>query len=492
MERMSSLEAIDLPLLSSPEGKTVDLERISLPEAIHLSLLSSPEGKTVDLGRISSLEAIDLASTKAATTGERKRVENKRAEANDEGEGKHEKEEKRMTKKAKMSGSVLDLPDVPRGQLPPHLELQRTRVVCKSDAPIHTEGIHYSGAYASMGVDNGLRLDNFCNNFRVDIIRLTEDEIEFDMVGIDAALANAFRRILIAELPTMAIEKVLVANNTSVINDEVLAHRLGLVPIKADPRLFEYPSENGSANETNTIVFKLDVKCPKGGARMKGVVSYHELAVVVFLADVSFQTVLGPGQAIELEAHAVKGMGKTHAKWSPVATAWYRMLPEVVLKEEILDEKAEELVKKCPVHVFDVEDIGKALFHEWRSFYSQKIVAETITIITIADIPIPPWIVNFLNTRFCLKRKTIKSRAKESENAFVEKIGKTGLNYGVLETTSSYVDSHFLDQRIKFLMFEFHYAVTIESTGALPPEVLFTEAVKILEDKCERIITELS
>jgi hypothetical protein len=35
------------------------------------------------------------------------------------------------------------------------------------------------------------------------------------------------------------------------------------------------------------------------------------------------------GQAIELEAHAVKGIGKTHAKWSPVATAKYRMLPEV-------------------------------------------------------------------------------------------------------------------------------------------------------------------
>lgn len=34
--------------------------------------------------------------------------------------------------------------------------------------------------------------------------------------------------------------------------------------------------------------------------------------------------------------------------------------------------------------------------------------------------------------------------------------------------------------------------VTIESAGALPPEVLFTEAVKILEDKCERVITELS
>lgn len=44
------------------------------------------------------------------------------------------------------------------------------------------------------------------------------------------------------QVPTMAIEKVLIANNTSVVQDEVLAHRLGLIPIKADPRLFEYLS----------------------------------------------------------------------------------------------------------------------------------------------------------------------------------------------------------------------------------------------------------
>jgi DNA-directed RNA polymerases I and III subunit RPAC1 len=38
-------------------------------------------------------------------------------------------------------------------------------------------------------------------------------------------------------------------------------------------------------------------------------------------------------QAIQLEAHCTKGTGKEHAKWSPVATAWYRLLPEVVLLE---------------------------------------------------------------------------------------------------------------------------------------------------------------
>ncbi len=63
--------------------------------------------------------------------------------------------------------------------------------------------------------------------------------MEFDLIGVDASLANSFRRILLAEIPTMAIEKVYVYNNTSVIQDEVLAHRLGLIPLKANPNLFK-------------------------------------------------------------------------------------------------------------------------------------------------------------------------------------------------------------------------------------------------------------
>ncbi len=46
--------------------------------------------------------------------------------------------------------------------------------------------------------------------------------------------------LFILQVPTLAIEKVHVYNNTSVIQDEILAHRLGLIPLKADPRLFKY------------------------------------------------------------------------------------------------------------------------------------------------------------------------------------------------------------------------------------------------------------
>ncbi|KAK9673755.1 hypothetical protein RND81_12G187000 [Saponaria officinalis] len=355
-------------------------------------------------------------------------------------------------------------------QLPEHLELKRTRVTCNADAPVDTESILYSGAYASLGIENS-SLDSFFKDFKIVVNRLTEDDIEFDMIGIDAALANAFRRILISEIPTMAIEKVLIANNTSVVQDEVLAHRLGLIPLKVDPRLFSYKSEKDEPNEKNTIVFGLHARCKRGEQRLT--VKSEDLnwqpRGSEFPLDVEHTATnsttksktytnfkcnqdvqpefsrdpirpkypditlarLGPGQEIELEAHAVKGVGKEHAKWSPVATAWYKMLPEVVLLKDIYDERAETLVQKCPAKVFDIEDTPAG----------RKATAPRPRACTLC--------------RQCIQEEG-------------------------------------WDEYVALRRKKDHFIFTIESTGALPPDVLFTEAVKILEEKCVRIITELS
>ncbi|KAF6136066.1 hypothetical protein GIB67_000470 [Kingdonia uniflora] len=165
----------------------------------------------------------------------------------------------------------------------------------------------------------------------------------------------------------MVIEKVLIAKNTSIVQDEVLSHRLCLFPINVDPRIFEYMSETDTPNEKNTIVSKLNVQCGRKGDRLA--MKFNELK---FLPNGSeFEMVtgsmssdpntnkktytlfscsqdlllkfannpitpkhediiiskLGPGKGIELEAHAVKGLGKSHAKWFPVCTTWYRTLP---------------------------------------------------------------------------------------------------------------------------------------------------------------------
>ena len=68
---------------------------------------------------------------------------------------------------------------------------------------------------------------------------------------------------------------------------------------------------------------------------------------------------LRPGQEIEMELICEKGIGKTHAKWSPVCTAFYRLMPDIRIVQPIENEDAKELKALCPLGVFDIEDLGK-------------------------------------------------------------------------------------------------------------------------------------
>ena len=128
----------------------------------------------------------------------------------------------------------------------------------KSKVVIKNEGIDHYNTLATEEVP----LEDFADNLDIKVLSLSEEDITFDIAGIDPSMANALRRIFISEIPTMAIEKVNLWQNTSVIPDEVLAHRMGLVPIKVDPRQFEYKNKD-EHNEGNCVKFKLHVKCSR-------------------------------------------------------------------------------------------------------------------------------------------------------------------------------------------------------------------------------------
>jgi DNA-directed RNA polymerases I and III subunit RPAC1 len=243
-------------------------------------------------------------------------------------------------------------------------------------APTQTETIDYHSAFYKE--DNSFQLENFKKNFKIEIQKLDAEEMIFDMIGIDAPLANAFRRIMISEVPTMAIEKVVVVNNTSLLQDEVLAHRLGLIPIFADPRLFHFPRRKEQESEqeeelelfeNETILFKLEVTCKKEeGKIIHSVVKSNELVWVPFgnqkknystikvVHDDIIIAKLSPGQTIHVELYCQKGIGKDHAKFSPVSTAHYRILPEISFKKKIKKEEAKKMKELCPMKVFDIEE----------------------------------------------------------------------------------------------------------------------------------------
>jgi DNA-directed RNA polymerase I and III subunit RPAC1 len=232
------------------------------------------------------------------------------------------------------------------------------------------------------GEDHSWNLANFKKNLIVSVQRLTPSAIEFDLVGVDAPIANALRRIMIAEVPTIAIEDVYVWNNTSIMQDEVLAHRIGLVPLKIDPHTLDFKPGNYSAPmENDTHVFDIRVKCDRRRDAAPGETDpkklYYDSNVYTGMMkwvpsggqsnryrddpprpvhEDILLVKLRPGQMVDLHCFARKGRGADHAKFSPVATASYRLLPHIMLRGPIPREHQEKFKGCFPDGVVEIED----------------------------------------------------------------------------------------------------------------------------------------
>eukprot|EP00916_Digyalum_oweni_P022728 GHVL01037620.1.p1 GENE.GHVL01037620.1~~GHVL01037620.1.p1 ORF type:complete len:271 (-),score=36.52 GHVL01037620.1:836-1648(-) len=198
---------------------------------------------------------------------------------------------------------------------------------------------------------------------------LSHDRMVFDFIGVEAPIANALRRILIAEVPSVAIETVRIWQNTGVLNDEVLAHRLGLLPLMIDPEMLNQREESEDVSPDNSVLFKLHVKpdrpgdfhvysrhlkwTPQSDSQKKN----FQNCIPRPVHDDILITILRFGQEIEAECFAERGIGALHAKWSPVCTAYYRMHPKIEFpKQPLKGQEAEDLKALCPVDVFDIED----------------------------------------------------------------------------------------------------------------------------------------
>lgn len=268
--------------------------------------------------------------------------------------------------------------------------------------------------------DDSWDLVRFKKGLRVQFHQNKPYDSAFSLIGVDASIANAFRRILLSELPTLAIEDVFIYENTSIIQDEVLAHRLGLIPLtggreglrwmrwyKKPPPKDDYAAfaafeaQQAQSGDTtaytpsdyNTVVMELDVACrwatteedgrdgkqlAKDGSTdpneryVNSNVYAHQL---VYTASGQYQKYffagekiirpvnpdiliakLRPGQRIRVRLHCIKGIGMDHAKFSPVATASYRLLPDIKITKSIVGTSAKSFQRCFPRGVIGLED----------------------------------------------------------------------------------------------------------------------------------------
>lgn len=157
---------------------------------------------------------------------------------------------------------------------------------------------------------------------KVRILRKEGMELSFSVEGISPGFANALRRIMIGEVPTMAIEWVDFKKNDSVLPDEILANRLGQIPLTFDKRAYDLPSEckcEGKGCSRCQVELILKEKGPKV-VYAKDLKSKAEDVKPVFGGIQIVE--LFEGEELQFEAVAQLGLGKEHVKWQAAVVGY--------------------------------------------------------------------------------------------------------------------------------------------------------------------------
>ncbi len=183
--------------------------------------------------------------------------------------------------------------------------------------------------------------------------------LKFAINGITSDLANAIRRIMISEVPTMAIDRIEVRENSSVLYDEIIAHRTGLIPLSFGPGKFNSQKEckcGGKGCPLCEVVFALE----KTGPCIVYSGDMKSSNKSVQPTDGRFPIVeLLKNQKLKLEAIARLGSGKEHIKFQAAITG-YQNWPEVKVENGGAD--LNRAVNACPKGLIRVS--GKKAFIE--------------------------------------------------------------------------------------------------------------------------------
>ena len=180
----------------------------------------------------------------------------------------------------------------------------------------------------------------------IEFSSLDDTLARFTLSGASPAFANAFRRVMIGEVPTLAIEDVRIYDNTSAFFDEMLAHRLGLIPIKTDLSTYS-TKEKCSCGEAGCpgcmVTFTLSVEGPK--TVLSGDLIPQDPNATPVYDNIPIVK-LTKGQKLVIEAHAVLNTGREHAKWQPTLVCGFKNHPVISISESC--DACAMCVDECP------------------------------------------------------------------------------------------------------------------------------------------------
>ncbi len=190
----------------------------------------------------------------------------------------------------------------------------------------------------------------------VEVVSSTDEQLRFAVKGVEPTFMNTLRRIIMADVAIPAIEKVYIAENTSVLYDDILAHRLGLIPLKGGESLILTEKcdcdRKGCAKCESILTMEVEAKEDNFmvySGRLKSEGSLFPANNNIPLAE------LNAGQKMTLEAHAKLGTGRQHAKWQPVSACSVTLEPVITIDKSKCKGSA-VCVELCPRKVLAIKE----------------------------------------------------------------------------------------------------------------------------------------
>lgn len=192
----------------------------------------------------------------------------------------------------------------------------------------------------------------FSSDFSVEVIEAKDNVFKLLFRNVPVSIVNSIRRAIISSVPTLAIERVFILRNDSLMNDDMLAHRLGLIPLQTPLGRYRLPEED--SDRPDYVVLTLSVKAKNSSRTVfSSDIKSSDPDVQPISGDIEIVK-LAPGEGIEAEMWAYMGRGKEHAKWSSVSTAVVRGLPVIEILEAECDSDCIKCVEACPKDVLKI------------------------------------------------------------------------------------------------------------------------------------------
>lgn len=193
----------------------------------------------------------------------------------------------------------------------------------------------------------------------IEVLEKNDKTMRLLIKGADIPFMNALRRIVISEVPCMAVDEVVILENSSVLQDEMIAHRLGLIPLKTDLDSYNLPEECACKSEFGCtlcrVTLTLDAESKEGTKSVYSGELVSENPNVVPVSDKIPLLKLAKDQKVRLEAYARLGKGKNHAKWQPVSMGAYKYFPKIEISHKNCDACG-KCVEICPRKVLSKTD----------------------------------------------------------------------------------------------------------------------------------------